>query len=336
MTVSVDIYPHADRTKFEHVIVPRGQPAVMPGVVSDWPVVRAARTSDAALSDELRRLATDAPGEAWFSDPALEGRFGFDPAFTGFNHERKLATVAQLLDLLMRQSGKRAQFGIYAGALPTASHLPTFHTTHAMPLIDRSPERLVSLWLGNRTHTAAHFDFPHNLACVVAGRRRFTLFPIEQIDNLYIGPIDFTLAGQPSSLVNVDEPDFARFPRFREALRHARSVVLEPGDVLYIPSLWWHAVDSLDEISAMVNYWWHDEAMGASPFSALLHSVMMLRALPEAERALWQILFDHYAFSGTSDPVGHLPADARGVLDPADKDAAAAMRKRLVRSLGGR
>ena len=72
-------------------------------------------------------------------------------------------------------------------------------------------------------------DLPDNLACVVAGRRRVTLFPPAQLENLYIGPLDHTPAGQAVSLVDFHAPDPARFPKFTEALRHARGAVLEPA-----------------------------------------------------------------------------------------------------------
>ena len=91
-------------------------------------------------------------------------------------------------------------------------------------------EQLASLWIGNRTRTAAHFDLPQNIACVISGRRRFTVFPIGQLPNLYVGPLDFTPAGQAISLVDFHAPDFERYPRFREALRHAQVAELEPGD----------------------------------------------------------------------------------------------------------
>ena len=53
-----------------------------------------------------------------------------------------------------------------------------------------------------------------------------------------------TIAGQPISMVDLDDPDFERFPKFREALRHALVAELEPGDAIYIPALWWHGVQA--------------------------------------------------------------------------------------------
>jgi len=61
------------------------------------------------------------------------------------------------------------------------------------------------------------------------GRRRFTLFPPEQIANLYVGPLDFAPTGAAMSMVNLRNPDFARHPRFKEAL--AATQVAELGPV---------------------------------------------------------------------------------------------------------
>ena len=89
---------------------------------------------------------------------------------------------------------------------------------------------LPRIWLGNRITTPTHVDEWNNIGCVVAGRRRFTLFPPEQIANLYIGPLDFAPTGAPMSLVSLRDPDFARYPKFREALAAAQSAELAPGD----------------------------------------------------------------------------------------------------------
>jgi hypothetical protein len=165
------------------------------------------------------------------------------------------------------------------------------------------------------------------------GRRRFTLFPTDQVGNLYVGPLDLTLAGQPSSLVDVDAPDFARHPRFAAALEQAQVAELEPGDVLYMPSLWWHAVRGLDEIGAMVNYWWRDAPAGTTtPLSALYHAILTLGPVPQREREAWRAMFDHYVFRA-DDPVAHLPPNARGVLGERTPGMLARLKDLIARSL---
>lgn len=323
-----------DRARFEAEIVPAGRPAVLAGLVADWPIVAAARRSDEALAAYLRAAATDQPAEVWFGDPAIDGRFGYNEAIDGFNHDRRLATIDQLLDLLLRQHGADRPYGIYAGALPLSRHAPSILADNVMPLIDADRYMLASLWLGNRTHTHAHWDLPQNLACVIAGRRRFTLFPTEAVADLHVGPIDFTLAGQPSSLADVGRPDFDRFPRLRDAFAVAEVAELAPGDVLYIPSLWWHAVDGLDEVGGLVNYWWRDgPARTISPQFSLLHALMTMAELPARERHAWRAMFDHYVFGDDRDPAAHLPAAARGVLGERTPARAEWLRQQLAEAL---
>lgn len=333
--IPVPEYHGIDRARFEAEIVPTARPAILRGLVAGWPAVEAGRESVGGFAAYLRGQANDAPGEAWFGDPAIAGRFDFDAELTGFNHDRKLATVDQLLDLLLRQRGSAEPWGIYAGALPLAKHLPGFAAANPMPLLGADRHMLISLWLGNRTKTAAHWDLPQNLACVVLGRRKFTLFPPDQIANLYVGPIDFTLAGQPTSMVDAEEPDLARFPRFADALAAAQLAELEPGDALYLPSLWWHAVHGRDEVGAMINYWWRDgPARMVTPFHSLLHAAMTMYELPENERAAWKAHFDHYIFRANGDPVAHVPEHARGILGNRTAALIAALRERLAKGLG--
>jgi hypothetical protein len=328
-------YREMDRERFAREIVPKGEPAVLRGLVADWPIVEAATAGDDALAAFLRAAAADEPFEAWFGPPEIEGRFGYTDDFSGFNHERKLATVDQLLDLLLRQKGHERPYSMYVGGLPIRRHLPGLLPTVPVPVLDMSRATLISLWLGNRTRTAAHWDLPQNLACVVAGRRRFTLFPTEQIANLYVGPLDFTLAGQPISLVDVDAPDLERHPRFALALDAAQTAELGPGDALYIPSLWWHAVASLDELGAMINFWWRDaEPPLLTPLNALYHAVITMKNLPANELAAWRVLFDHYIFEANGDPVAHLPGKARGILGRRTAELVARVKKLLIDALG--
>jgi hypothetical protein len=327
-------YSHVDRERFEGEAAPKGEPAVMRGLVAGWPAVAAAKKGDEALAAFLSGAASQEPFEAWFGPPEIEGRFGYNANFSGFNHERKLATVDQLLDLLLRQKGHERPYSMYAGGIPIRRHLPELLPAIPLPLLDTSKATLISLWLGNRTRTAAHWDLPQNLACVVAGRRRFTLFPTEQLPNLYVGPLDFTLAGQPISLVDVDAPDIEKHPRFAEALEAARTAELGPGDALYIPSLWWHAVASLDELSAMVNFWWRDaEPPLLTPLNALYHAVITMKNLPPDELKRWRVMFDHYIFGENGDPVAHLPEQTRGILGKRTPELVARVKKLLIDAL---
>ncbi|MGB1243843.1 MAG: cupin-like domain-containing protein, partial [Porticoccaceae bacterium] len=145
----------------------------------------------------------------------------------------------------------------------------------------------------------------------------------DQLENLYVGPVDFTPAGQPISLVDFAEPDFERFPRFREALKSAMVVELEPGDGLLIPSMWWHHIEALESFNVLVNYWWRNSpAHMGPPLNVLQHAIMGLRDLPAEQRAVWQQLFDYYVFNPREQAFEHIPEQVRGVLNPIDEASA--------------
>jgi hypothetical protein len=169
---------------------------------------------------------------------------------------------------------------------------------------------------------------------VVAGRRRFTLFPPGEIGNLYVGPLDFTPAGQAISLVDFARPDLDRFPRFADALGRAQVAELEAGDALFIPSMWWHHVEALERYNVLINYWWRPSpAHMDSPMNALMMAMLSVRDLPPVQRQAWQQLFEHYVFAADEHTGAHIPPSARGSLRPLDASAARMLRARLLRSL---
>jgi hypothetical protein len=168
---------------------------------------------------------------------------------------------------------------------------------------------------------------------VAAGRRRFTLFPPEQISNLYIGPLDLTPAGAPVSLVSVTRPEFDRYPRFGHALAAAQSAELEPGDAIYIPYLWWHHVESLERFNVLVNYWWDPApAAHAKPFVSIFHAMLAISALPADQRRAWRAHFDHYVFRLEGEPGAHLPAASQGLVAPMTPELARQMQTMLADS----
>ncbi|MDP3404167.1 MAG: cupin-like domain-containing protein [Brevundimonas sp.] len=303
-----------DRATFEREIVPAYTPVVLKGQVADWPVVRAAQQGDAALVDLLKAGASERPLETFIGRPEIGGRFFYNDAVNGLNFERQAVPLGTTLDRLLAERADPQAGARYVGAASATDCMPGFEASHVLPIVDTRV--LPRLWIGNATTVSTHYDLSDNVACVGAGRRRFTLFPPNQLNNLYVGPLDFTLAGQPVSMVSLRDPDMERFPRFSEAMAHALTAELEPGDALYIPPLWWHQVEALSPLNLLVNYWWTASGAPPSPFEALIHSVMTVRALPAAQREAWRQMFDHYVFEANGDPAAHLPAASRGVLGP--------------------
>ena len=306
-------------------------PLVLRGVVADWPMVRAARDGNAApyLAGFVRPGAP--PVTVTAGPPEIAGRFFYSDDLRGFNFRREQVPLEVVLRTLGNYATVDAPPSIYVASTTLDTWLPGFRNANPIELDGRDP--LASIWIGNRTRIAAHQDLPDNLACVVAGRRRVTLFPPDQLRNLYIGPLDLTPAGQPISLVDFAAPDHARFPRFAEAMRHAQVAELEPGDAVLIPSMWWHHMEGLDAFNVLVNYWWRrSPAWMDTPMNALMLALMSVRDLPAHERAVWRDVFEHYVFA-PDDAATHIDAGARGVLAPLDDDRARRLRSRLLQRL---
>ena len=303
-------------------VLASGEPAVLRGLVSDWPAIAAARSSPSALLAYLRQLDSGAPVDAIMTAPEIEGRIFYREALQGFNFVRNRLPLTALAEQALRYAGHPRAPAVAVQSALLRDCLPGFAAVNPLPVAD--PSAQPRIWLGNALTTPTHLDEWFNIGCVVLGRRRFTLFPPAQIVNLYVGPLDYAPTGAPMSLVQLHAPDFERFPRFREALAHARSAELAPGDGLFIPPLWWHNVESLESLNVLVNYWWHagGAALGSvSGYDSLLHAILNIRQLPPPVREAWRALFEHYVFGPQSQVSAHIPEERRGVLGtlaPAD------------------
>jgi hypothetical protein len=307
-------FERVDRGMFEREIAPGGEPAVLRGLARHWPVVQAALRSPADAAAYLAGFDRGAPVEAFIGAPEIEGRFFYRDDMTGFNFERRKGAFGDVLRYIVSAAGRPGAPSVYIGASPTPDILPGFAEANRMDLVD-DPWLVPRIWIGTRTIISTHFDESENIACAVAGRRRFTLFPPSQVANLYVGPLDFTMAGQPASMVDLRNPDLERYPRFREALAAAEVVELEPGDAIYIPTLWWHHVEALDPFNILVNYWWRVSPPEAgSAFEAMVHGIWSISALPKVQRDAWREMFELYVFRSKSDPAAHLAPEHRGIL----------------------
>jgi hypothetical protein len=261
----------------------------------------------------------------------MGGRYFYSPDVDGFNFATGETSLTSLLRTLL--DPVENQRSIYMGSTSTKHMLPAFAAENPMPLLDEANAE-PRIWIGNDSRVAPHYDEADNIACVVGGRRRFILFPTDQVANLYVGPLDRTIAGQPISMVDLEAVDYERFPAFREAERHALVADLEPGDAIYIPALWWHAVQATGEVNALVNYWWTEQPADAgSPMHALGHGLLTISHLPEHKRRAWRVLFDHYVFQMRGEPAEHIPGHARGIIGRSTPEVRRVIKQFLMRAL---
>jgi mannose-6-phosphate isomerase-like protein (cupin superfamily) len=321
-----------DRSGFDDEVRAACQPVIMRGLARDWPAVQAGLVSAEEIVAYLKRFSHSRPVPAIVGPPEIKGHFFYTDDLKALNFQRGQSALDPFLDRLLRDQIAQAPYAMAVQSIPIPELLPGFTLENSIGLVDADVEPRI--WLGNRIQVAAHYDLMENVGVVVAGRRRFTVFPPEQIANLYAGPFELTPAGTPVSLVELAHPDLDRFPRFAEAMRHAQSAVLGPGDAIYLPFHWWHAVDSLEPVNAFVNYWWNPAPshLGGG-YEALMFALMSLRELPADQRAVWRMLFDHYVFGANGDPVAHLPADVQGVLGPVTPQQVGRMRATLIQEL---
>lgn len=333
----IEEWQSVDRAVFENEIFPSNRPAVLRGLFRSWPSVQAGRQSQASVVDYFKRLDTGGTVTAAISPPETKGRFFYTDDFQGFNFGSRTVSISTALDSFADLAEDPQPPAIALQALNVPDIMPSFPGDNTMPLLDG--DIAPRMWMSNRSMIATHFDNNHNIACVVSGSRRFTVFPPEQLTNLYLGPLLRTPGGTPISVVDLREPDYEKFPKFRQALESAQAAVLEPGDAIYIPILWWHGVESLDPLNILVNYWWNDIAPAHhKPILALIHSVALISELPADQREVWHAFFNYFAFHTEGDPAAHLPSDLRDVvgdLSSADRDQVLAFVAERLKTLLG-
>ncbi|GAB4382037.1 MAG: hypothetical protein Kow00121_41680 [Elainellaceae cyanobacterium] len=133
------------------------------------------------------------------------------------------------------------------------------------------PASALNLWVGPSGHVEClHYDPTDGTLIQLHGAKRVILFPPSQTANLYPYSIFVHLRYGLKlrswfSQVYPDRPDFQAFPKFRQALQYRQEIILNQGEILYIPAGWWHEVTALvnemsdemsDEMVCSVNRFW--------------------------------------------------------------------------------
>ena len=311
------------------------QPVILKGLVKNWPLVGKGSPQEAA--EYLAGFYQGRPVVAFIGQPEQAGRFGYTEDATQLDFESDQGRLDEYLDIVIGLLEEDEAPTFYVGSTDVDVFLPGFRAENDLvlnhPMFEANPP-LVGAWIGNRSTARAHYDMSNNIACCLVGHRRFTLFPPEQIHNLYPGPLEPTPGGQVLTMADITAPDFERYPLLREALAAGEIADLEPGDALFYPTMWWHEVEAKDSFNVMVNYWWNTSPQFMdTPQNTLMHALLSLRDRPEQEKRAWREVFDYYVF-GPADRAGaHLPEAARGNLGPMDEMKARRLRTLLMRKL---
>ena len=225
----------SSRSEFFERYVAARRPVVLAGLVRDWPAVE--RWS-------LDFLADACPAVPITTAQLADGVVVMDRRRGLIQEPEQLKAFIDAL-----RAGARDRY-----MMAPISELPEELRADAPPPahLNGTTIQNAKVWIGPAgTVSSLHRDLADNLHAQVSGRKRFTLVAPGQSACVYPNSI---FDGVPNGCrVDVEQPDYARFPRLREA--EMRVAELAPGDVIYIPRGWWHHVRAV-ELSIAVNFWW--------------------------------------------------------------------------------
>ncbi len=220
--------------EFYRVHVRGSRPAILTGLVDDWPA--------------LRRWSLD-----YFDRQFGEVNAAAYP-LKGGECDVSVNRGSALDNIPVRDSVASVARGLVDGGLALASLVDVFpdalRDDYASPAYCANGKFPSSrLFIGPAgTLSPLHQDLPENLYVLVKGRKRLTLFAPRD----YVYPLRFSKMPNHAH-VDPEKPDYERCPKFRDAQPYV--VELVAGETLFIPSLWWHHLRNL-EPSMALNFWW--------------------------------------------------------------------------------
>jgi hypothetical protein len=223
------------RAEFYEQFCYQNRPVLITGMLEDWPA--------------LAKWSFDYFREGW-GDQEIEVQFGreSDKNYEA-NHpqHRKLMRFDEYLNLV-EYSAPTNDF--YMTANNGSVNRPALadlwrDITPIEEYLDPALPDAGFFWLGPAgTVTPLHHDLTNNLLAQVLGRKRIKLVPMWDTPFVYNHQHCY-------SMVDCREIDEERFPEMRNA--QIMELVIEPGELLFIPIGWWHHVEGL-EPSAMMSF----------------------------------------------------------------------------------
>ena len=308
-----------------------GRPFIVRQLHSEWILVKKGKESETELKKYLHECSLKRDFVYAIGEPEQNGKIFYNKDM-GVNFVERKAALKTVLGYFDEIREAEEDVALYLSSLEIHKYFENLLTE--TPSYLNEDQYRAGLWIGNKIQVPLHNDFPNNVACVIGGRRKFTLIPPNQFENLYVGPIDFTPAGRAVSMVDLQNPDLDKYPKFAVALEHALTAELSPGDIIYIPSMWWHAVEGLDDFNVMLNFWWRENpTFLGGPDAAMKLAIATIRDLPHPEKQHWKQLFEYYIFNNSEENTAHIPEKSRGVLGKINSDLARKIKSYLLEVL---
>lgn len=173
-------------------------------------------------------------------------------------HKRQMP-FDQFIDMIENQAGNDAYITTYNSATNSDALKPLQADVGRLDkYLAQSPDDLGGMvWIGPKgTFTALHHDLTNNLLVQITGRKRIILAAATELPKLYNDKHVF------STIKDVTDPniDLEVFPRLQDVCFH--KIILNPGELLFIPIGWWYQVEALDfSISiTYTNFKWKNDA----------------------------------------------------------------------------
>ncbi|CAL1547398.1 unnamed protein product [Lymnaea stagnalis] len=266
-----------DSLNFHRKYVSQNRPVVIRNAVTHWPALT--RWSEKYFRDTIGdATVTVAVTPNGYADAIYKGKFVMP-------EERKIC-MSEFLNVLFSPEEERKSKGVFYIQKQNSNLNDEFstlmkdvdpHVKFGTEAFGAEPDA-VNFWMGDeRAVTSMHRDHYENLYCVVSGQKTFTLLsptdlpfiPYESCnsavykENMQGGfdIVDVDENGGGNSMVSwiaVDplNPDLDKYPQYA----HARplTVTINPGETLYLPSLWFHHVQQSHGCIA-INYWYDME-----------------------------------------------------------------------------
>ena len=249
--VQVMTQPSYD-AKFALKVIAREEPLVIKSsIVKKWEAYK--HWSPTYLSSKISSIAgVYENNNRWFG-PYYDARKPLANVSSRVNSYKTDVTLAadQFFDRI--QHPIEGRYHYYTGDIDDLGHWALGDISPVEELLVPNPQHSsINVWMG-QAHVVAHshYDGYHNFYAQLYGRKKFVMFRPTNWPGLY--PYPFLHPSHAQAQVNLSEvSDVQKFPLLHKLESH--EVILEPGDLLYMPPLWWHMVESVD-VSISVNVW---------------------------------------------------------------------------------